>query len=43
MIRQTGPITIRWYGLTSPGVFVTGYFIEKRIFLDAGRKIMELE
>ncbi len=42
-IRQIGPITIRWYGLMFLGAFVTGYFIEKRIFLDAGRKIMELE
>ncbi len=42
-INQLGPITIRWYGLLFLGAFVNGYFIEKKIFQDAGRNIMELE
>jgi len=43
MIHQIGPIRIRWYGLLFAMAFVSGYFIEKRLFKDAGRTLEELE
>jgi len=40
---QIGPVEIRWYGLLFASAFVTGYFIEKKLFLDSGRTVEELE
>lgn len=40
---QIGPVEIRWYGLLFASAFVSGYFIEKKLFLDSGRTVEELE
>lgn len=43
VITSIGPLDLRWYGLLFAGAFIAGYIIERRLFLDAGRKEQEVE
>lgn len=41
--QEIGPIQPRWYGILFAGAFIAGYFIERRLFLNGGRREEELE
>lgn len=43
VIEQIGPIQPRWYGLLFAGAFVVGFLVERKLFLQAGRKEQEVE
>lgn len=43
VIEQIGPIQPRWYGVLFASAFIVGYFIGRKLFLNAGRKEEELE
>ncbi len=38
-IQQFGPILIRWYGVLFAAAFLTGYFIGRKLFIDAGKDV----
>ena len=39
-LEQIGPITIRWYGVLFACAFISGYFIGRKLFRDAGVDVM---
>ncbi len=41
--EQIGPITLRWYGLLFATAFLSGYFITRKLFRDAGRPIEQVD
>ena len=41
--EQIGPIQIQWYGILFATAFLVGYFIERRMYMAAGRTQEELE
>lgn len=43
VIFTLGPIAPRWYGLLFASAFVSGYLFGKKMWLDAGRKVEEME
>lgn len=40
---EIGPLQPRWYGIMFASAFLVGYLIERRLFLNAGRKEEEVE
>ncbi len=41
--EQIGPITLRWYGLLFATAFLSGYFITRKLFADAGRSVEQVD
>ena len=39
-IEQIGPISVRWYGLLFATAFISGYFIGRKFFKDAGVDVL---
>ncbi len=39
-VEQIGPIMIRWYGALFAAAFLSGYFIGRKLFLDAGKDVI---
>lgn len=37
--QQFGPILIRWYGVLFASAFLVGYFIGRKLFVDAGKDV----
>ncbi len=37
--QQIGPILIRWYGVLFASAFLVGYFIGRKLFVDAGKDV----
>ena len=42
-INEIGPITLRWYGLLFATAFLSGYFIGRKLFKDAGRSVEQVD
>ena len=38
-IEQFGPVLIRWYGVLFAAAFLIGYFIGRKLFIDAGKDV----
>ncbi len=38
-IQQFGPVLIRWYGVLFAAAFLCGYFIGRKLFIDAGKDV----
>ncbi|MEX0679755.1 MAG: prolipoprotein diacylglyceryl transferase [Balneolales bacterium] len=38
-IEQIGPIMLRWYGMLFATAFISGYFIGRKLFKDAGKDV----
>ncbi len=38
-IEQFGPVLIRWYGVLFATAFLIGYFIGRKLFIDAGKDV----
>ncbi len=38
-VEQIGPILIRWYGALFAAAFLIGYFIGRKLFMDAGKDV----
>lgn len=38
-IEQIGPVMVRWYGVLFAAAFLCGYFIGRKLFIDAGKDV----
>lgn len=43
VLRQIGPISVRWYGMMWALAFIVGYFLGTKMYRDAGKPQEELE
>ena len=38
-LEQIGPVMVRWYGVLFAAAFLCGYFIGRKLFIDAGKDV----
>lgn len=40
---ELGPLILRWYGILFAGAFLAGYFITRKLWINAGRNVEEVD